>query len=95
MGDLKKKVTRADLQGFGRMAERHWREHRPRLVKHLEAKGTLYESLLETEDRAVEAWAQMRNKGVDHEVIREIVLHDWILLPDIEAETLWDYLEED
>lgn len=33
------------LTQYGLMAERHWREHCPKLVRDLEAKGTLMEAL--------------------------------------------------
>ena len=35
------------LLAYGRMAEAHWREHCPRLVRDLEAQGRLPEALLE------------------------------------------------
>ena len=39
------------LTQFGRMAGRHWREFRPRMVAELEAKGLLHEMLLTAEDQ--------------------------------------------
>lgn len=35
------------LTQHGLMVERHWREFRPKLVRDLEAKGTLMEALFE------------------------------------------------
>ena len=42
------------LTQYGMMAEKHWREHLPKLVQELEAKGQLQEALLEA---ALEAGA--------------------------------------
>lgn len=38
------------LTQYGKMAERHWREFRPKLVAELEATGRLHEMLLEAEE---------------------------------------------
>jgi len=35
----------------GRMAERHWREHLPKMVAELEAKGQLHAMLQEAEEQ--------------------------------------------
>jgi hypothetical protein len=39
------------LTHYGRMAEKHWREVRPRMVAELEAQGRLHQMLLAAEDR--------------------------------------------
>jgi hypothetical protein len=36
------------LTQYGLMAERHWREFRPNMVRELEAKGALYEQQVRT-----------------------------------------------
>ena len=41
------------LTQYGLMAERHWREFRPKMVKELEAKGTLMEALFEAQDQTI------------------------------------------
>ena len=38
------------LTQYGLMAERHWREFRPKMVRELEAKGTLMEALFEAQE---------------------------------------------
>lgn len=38
------------LTQFGLMAEKHWREHLPKMVRELEAKGQLHEMLLDAEE---------------------------------------------
>lgn len=39
------------LTQYGLMAERHWREFRPKMVKEMEAKGTLMEALFEAQEQ--------------------------------------------
>jgi hypothetical protein len=41
------------LTQYGLMAEHHWREFRPRMVKELEAKGTLMEALFEAQEQTI------------------------------------------
>jgi hypothetical protein len=41
----------SDLLNYGLMAERHWREHCPRLVEELEVEGRLRPALLEAQER--------------------------------------------
>ena len=41
------------LTQYGLMAERHWREFRPQMVKELEAKGTLIEALFEAQETTI------------------------------------------
>jgi hypothetical protein len=39
------------LTQYGRMAEKHWREHLPKMVQELEATGQFQERLLEAEEK--------------------------------------------
>ena len=41
------------LTQYGLMAERHWREFRPNMVRELEAKGQLIEALFEAQERTI------------------------------------------
>ena len=41
------------LTQYGLMAERHWREFRPKMVRDLEAKGTLMEALFEAQETTI------------------------------------------
>ena len=41
----------ATLTQYGRMAEKHWREHCQKMVRELEAKGLLQQMLLEAEEK--------------------------------------------
>ncbi len=42
------------------MAEKHWREHRPKMVRELERKGTLQRMLLEAEEKTKDEMATLR-----------------------------------
>ena len=42
------------LTQYGLMAEKHWREFRPRMVRDLERSGRLMEALWEAQERTVD-----------------------------------------
>jgi len=42
-------MSEPHLTQYGLMAERHWREFRPKMVRELEAEGRLMEALFEEE----------------------------------------------
>ncbi|MBA3832980.1 MAG: hypothetical protein H0X34_14010, partial [Chthoniobacterales bacterium] len=42
------------LTQYGLMAEKHWREFRPAMVREMEANGTLMEALFEAQERTIE-----------------------------------------
>ncbi len=42
------------LTQYGLMAERHWRQFRPKMVRRLETQGKLEEALLEAQERTIE-----------------------------------------
>ena len=77
------------LTQYGRMAEKHWREHCPNLVRELEAKGQLHSMLLEaeekTKDEMVQLTQQLRNQGMNpqqaHDRAWEMVRENYLLLP--------------
>ncbi len=77
------------LTQYGRMAEKHWREHCPKMVNALEAKGQLQAMLLEaeekTKDEMIELTQQFRNQGLTaqqaHDRAWEMVREEYILLP--------------
>jgi hypothetical protein len=77
------------LTQCGRMAEKHWREHCPNLVRDLEAKGQLHAMLLEaenaTKDEMIALTRQFQNQGLTaqqaHDRAWEMVRENHILLP--------------
>ena len=50
------------LTQYGLMAERHWREFRPKMVRELEAKGQLMEALFEAQERTIEEMEALTRK---------------------------------
>ena len=48
------------LTQYGRMAEKHWREHRPKMMRDLERKGLLHQMLLEAEEKTKDEMATLR-----------------------------------
>jgi hypothetical protein len=44
------------------MAEKHWREHRPKMVRDLERKGLLHQVLLEAEEKTKDEMATLRTE---------------------------------
>ena len=42
------------------MAEKHWREHRPKMVREVERKGILHQLLLEAEEKTKDEMATLR-----------------------------------
>ena len=50
------------LTQYGRMAEKHWRKHRPKMVREMERKGLLHQMLLEAENSAKEEMATLRTQ---------------------------------
>ena len=78
------------LTQYGRMAEKHWREHRPKMVRELEASGQLQTMLLEAELKTKEEMATLRTQLMKqgktaeqaHRQAWEIVRERYILLPE-------------
>jgi hypothetical protein len=77
------------------MAETHWREHCPRMVRELEATGGLQEALLEAQEQTVAEMDRLirefRRQGLTpqqaHDRAWELVRERYILLPPESAET--------
>jgi hypothetical protein len=77
------------LTQYGQMAEKHWREFLPKMVRELEAKGLLHETLLEAEEKTKEEMANLRielmKQGLTadqaHRQAWEMVREKYILLP--------------
>lgn len=77
------------LTQYGRMAEKHWREHCPKMVRDLERKGILYQMLLEAEEKTKDEMATLRLELMKqgktaqqaHNQAWEMVMEKYILLP--------------
>jgi len=55
------------LTQYGRQAEKHWREHLPRMVQELEAKGQLQEMLLEAEEKTKDEMEETTRKLISEQ----------------------------
>lgn len=82
------------LTQYGMMAERHWREFCPAMVKELEAKCTLMEALFEAQETTLdEMEALTRNLETEqnltpqqaHDQAWEMIREKYILLPAEES----------
>ena len=77
------------LTQYGRMAEKHWREHCPKMVHELERKGILHRMLLEAEEKTKDEMASLRielmKQGATAQQANdqawEMVREKYILLP--------------
>ncbi len=82
------------LTQYGLMAERHWREFRPKMVREMEAKGSLTEALfdaqemtideMETLTRQLETEQQMTPQQANDRAW-EMIREKYILLPPEES----------
>lgn len=78
-----------ELLTYGRMAEAHWREHCPRLVRELERTGQMATSLLEAQTQTLDEMESMmrdfRRQGLNpqqaHDQAWELVRQRYILIP--------------
>ena len=77
------------LTQYGRMAEKHWREFRPNMVKQMEATGELLEMLYEAQEKTKDEMADLTQKLIRqnytpdqaHRTAWEMVRERYILLP--------------
>ena len=71
------------LTQYGRMAEKHWREFRPKMVRELEATGKLQEMLYEAQERTKDEMADLTQK-----LLRQNYT------PDQAQRTAWEMVRE-
>jgi uncharacterized protein YggE len=77
------------LTQYGLMAEKHWREHRPKMVSELEASGQLQTLLADAENKTKDEMATLRTQLMKqgktaeqaHRQAWEMVRERYILLP--------------
>ena len=82
------------LLAYGLMAERHWREHRPKMVLELEAENRLLPALLEAQERTAAEMERLIREFLQqgltpqqaHDQAWELVREKYILLPPETAE---------
>ena len=74
---------------MSQLAEKHWREHCPGMVRELERRGLLHKMLLEAEERTKDEMANLRIELMKqgktaqqaHDQAWEMVREKYILLP--------------
>ena len=75
---------------YGLIAERHWREFRPKMVREMEAKGTLRETLFEAQERTLDEMEALTRQFETeqkltpqqaHDRAWEMIREKYILLP--------------
>jgi hypothetical protein len=85
------------LTQYGLMAEKHWREFRPAMVRELEAKGTLMEALFEAQETTIEEMEALTRKLEKEQKLTpqqaetqawEMIREKYILLPPEESLSL-------
>jgi hypothetical protein len=78
------------LTQYGLMAERHWREFRPKMVAQLEAEGRLMEALWEAQETTLDELEEITRKmereqkltpGQAQAAAWELIRERYILLP--------------
>ena len=77
------------LTQYGKMAEKHWREHLPKMVRELERKNLLHQMLLEAEEKTKDEMVTLRTELMQrgataqqaHAQAWEMVREKYILLP--------------
>ena len=86
-------MTTYPLTGYGLMAQRHWTEFCPQMVKDLEAQGRLEEALYEAQEATSEEMMELRSKlqkqsltpQQAHDQAWELIREKYILLPPEET----------
>jgi hypothetical protein len=71
------------------MAEKHWREHRPKMVREMKRKGILHQLLLEAEEKTKDEMGTLRTQLMQQGATAqqaqtqawEMVREKYILLP--------------
>ena len=76
----RRRLARPD--SWGQRAEAHWKKHRPKTYKGLKADGELFEVLAGVGRAAELMHSQLVEKGVPEIQANEIVMSEFILLPD-------------
>ncbi len=82
------------LTQYGLMAERHWREFLPAMVREMEAKGSLMEALFDAQETTIEEMEaltrqleteQKMTPQQAHDRAWEMIREKYILLPAEES----------
>jgi hypothetical protein len=69
------------LNGLGIQIERHWREHRPKMVVRLERRGLLQQAVYAAQELTANAEAEAIYAGMNPDQARELTREEWAFLP--------------
>ena len=69
------------LGSLGRQIERHWRQHRPKMVARLRRQGVLQRALYAAQELTLVAEAELINSGWSPDQAREMTQQQWAFLP--------------
>ena len=69
------------LGSLGTQIERHWREHRPRMVRRLKNSGSLMKALYAAEQLTLVAEVEAIQAGMSPDQARERFREEWAFLP--------------
>ena len=72
------------LTQYGLMAEKHWREFRPKMVRELEAQGRLMEALWEAQETTID----------EMEVLTRTLETEQKLMPQQAHDQAWEMIRE-
>ena len=77
-------MTETSLTQYGLMAERHWRQFRPKMVRRLETEGKLEEALFEAQEKTIE----------EMDALRRQLQRDQSLTPQQAQTQAWELIRE-
>lgn len=85
-------AAKAKLTSLGLRAERHWKEHRPRMYRGLLKEGKLYQSLLQAQEQTFQLQEKLEDElrakgyqtGMACLIAESQALREYILLPSEE-----------
>ena len=86
---LKKRYNelgRPQLREWGKIAERHWRNHLPLLYKGLKETGALKAALAIAQESAADRFTQLVEQGTHPEAARELAMKEFLYLEREEPE---------
>lgn len=72
------------LDGWGRMAEKHWKEYRPKMYRELKKKGQLHKALYAAQELSGNLMVDLTQQGLAPDQAWELVREQWLLLPSEE-----------
>lgn len=75
---------------FGIPVMNHWQKHRPRAMQALGNQAPA--AMLAAAEQAEEAFRRLRSETGDAEMAREVAMHEFVLLPDLDSEPPSDEL---